>query len=614
MLAVGAVVVVAGALTLGGGAETPMADLGIPTAKVTQGRLLVSVTESGDIQPEKRTIISNSLSWPVVIQEVVEEGTRVAVGDLIIRFECKELLDAIEAEEIRLTNAESAYLQAKEIVQLNRQAMDNKLLKAQNKVIETEQDLEKFKLQDSPQQIEDARSEITLAEEELAQARDKLEFKRAVNANPQLESPYSQREIESEALAVARLELKLRKAQRTLEVLQVYDLPQELRNKELALQDARLELTRQEIEVRAEQVRVTSDEKAKKREFEMRTEKLAELRKERDLLETRADRPGLIVYDTGGPWWRSNEVTIAVGEKITPRQQLMVIPDMSSLQVETRVYESIVENVRLGVRAVVRLDSRPDASYTGTVTKVAPLPSSQGYWGSNQKVFPLTVRFDELPDDLKPGMTAQVELVLDVLENVTQAPIAAIFTEQEQTYAWKLANGQPVRSVVKIGKMNDTTVEVLEGLAQQDVVLLAQPPQALTDRPGATHERRVDPMVLHAAATTSQPATQPDTQPATQPTTQPETQPTTQPTTAPTDEPVEEPVEEPADEPATAPVGEVTTGEGAVSPSPRMTIRGDLVRAAPVGAPRHLGAPIARLHAAQRHPARRPEDLTGVRA
>ena len=62
-------------------------------------------------------------------------------------------------------------------------------------------------------------------------------------------------------------------------------------------------------------------------------------------------------------------------------------------------------------------------------------------FGNIWKVFSVIVKLDQRVEGLKPGMTAEVELVLARLVDVLSVPVAAVFTEQEKTYCWRLDGG-----------------------------------------------------------------------------------------------------------------------------------------------------------------------------
>ena len=133
----------------------------------------------------------------------------------------------------------------------------------------------------------------------------------------------------------------------------------------------------------------------------------------------------------------------------------------------------------------LRVEEIEDASQNGLqvegpgeVTKVAPLPDSQNRWlNPGVKVFDVIVKFGEPVEGLKPGMTAQVELVLAELPDVLSLPVAAIFTEQDKTFCYRVNSGRCEEVLVKLGRMNDRRVQIVSGLKEGDKVLLAPPPE-----------------------------------------------------------------------------------------------------------------------------------------
>lgn len=478
---------------------TGTADLGA-AAVATRGPFVVSVTETGEVEAERRKIIANELQWPVIIRSVVEEGARVADGQTIVAFECKELADAITLKQIEVTNASASYTQARENLILKRKEMDNQVRKARQAVVDANADIQRYIEGEGPIKLSDAEADIQTARRDLALAQDKLNFKLEVNANKELKSPFSDNEIEADKLGVERLKLALQKAINNRQMLNKYDHPRQIANLKMAIEDARLALARAELEARSQVLQAEADSAAKKATFDMQTKKLDELQTEAAKLVVKADKEGLVVYDTGKQWYQSDSFNIEVGAKITPRQQLMIIPDMSTLQVKTKVYESIIDQVRERLPATIRLDARPDSPIRGHVERVAVLPSSQHRWlNPGVKIFDVIVKFDQPAGDLKPGMSAQVEIELARLHDVLSVPVSAVFTEQERTYCYRLTDGQARRAPIKVGRMNDTRVEVVAGLAEGDEILLSPPATTEGEAPAAGQAGRA----------TSRPATRP---------------------------------------------------------------------------------------------------------
>ena len=506
-----------------GGGETKLT---LPTATVVRGTLVVSVTEAGEIKAEKKKIIANNLRWTVVVAERVDEGTTVKKGDKNIRFECKELLEAIDKQKLEVTAAENETLRAEEQIDLTTKECRNQVAKASSTLENAVNSLRKFKEHEKAQQLREAQSKFALAQEDLKLAKGKMEFMKRVNQTTGLEETYSRSTVEAEELRVRRLELEVTNAEAQVKNLKDYEHPKELRRLELAVDDAKLEVERANLEQKAQTRMAKANEESKKTTWEMRKRALKDMLEEKDKLVIRADAPGIIIYDSGR-WWRPPD--LAIGALVPSRRRLMRIPDMSTLRIFSRVFEGISEKVKVGMPALIRLDSRTAEVYTGKVAKIAKLASSQDGWLSRDvKVFPIEVVFDRIPGALKPGSTAKIELILAELPNVLIVPIAAVFTEQEQTYCWKLAGGLPKRTEIKIGRVSETQVQILAGLAQGDTVLLAPPPQADAGRDAAKGPSKA---LRDRAPTTGPAASQPTTGPAaSQPTTGPAA---SQPTTGP---------------------------------------------------------------------------------
>jgi len=459
------------------------------TAMVRRGELVVTINESGEIEAERRTVIRNEVPYSAIITYVVEEGTVVRKGDKIIAFECKELTDATEKQHLTVTDARNEYTQASENLALKKREMDNAVRKAEQAVEDAKIDLERYEKGEAPNNIRDARSKIQLAERDLKLAQSNLQFKLEVNKDPELNSPYSASEIEADRLSVERLELARQKAVADLQMLETYDHPREMRRLRMAVEDAEIDLERRELERKRELVKAEATEQAKLYTLRAQEEKLKELEEYEKKLVILAEEEGLVVYDTGGSRYRPSNVTVAVGERIEPRQQLMIIPEMSTLRVKTKVYEAMIQYVHPGLKAFVRLDAQPGEVLSGEVTKVAVLPNSQNRWlNPDVKIFDVTVRMDNPPPGLKPGMTAEVELVVARLPDVLKVPVAAVFTQQERTYCYRLQNGKAQQVDVRIGCMNDREVEIVAGLSEGDEVLLVPPPGQTVAPAGAEPE------------------------------------------------------------------------------------------------------------------------------
>jgi hypothetical protein len=180
----------------------------------------------------------------------------------------------------------------------------------------------------------------------------------------------------------------------------------------------------------------------------------------------RAKKSGLVIYPSAASWKTTPDIT--EGATVRMDQVLLLMPDLTQMQVKVGVHESVIQRVRPGLRAIVTL---PDRTLEATVSKVAAVTRPAGWWTGN------VVKYDtiiELPADagLKPGMSAEVDIVLAVHEDVLTVPVAAVVETEEGSFCWVKTDAEPEKRLIKLGDSNDVFIEVVAGLKEGDEVVL----------------------------------------------------------------------------------------------------------------------------------------------
>jgi RND family efflux transporter MFP subunit len=243
------------------------------------------------------------------------------------------------------------------------------------------------------------------------------------------------------------------------------------------------------------------------------------LKKEQELLERYreqvdkckifAPQDGMVAYAVSRSRYSQEE--IREGATVRPRQQILSLPNLSIMQVKTSVHESVLDQIEEGLKAVIRVDAFPDRVYQGTVKSVAVLPDQGGWFSPDTKVYETIVTIDEEVKQLKPGMTAVVEIDVDRLENILSVPVQAIVQVAKQTYCFVEVDDKPERRSVKLGRSNDKFVHVTEGLNVGDRVVLN--PMAIVDEKeqeqAEQQDREVRSLAIDADDAT-RPAERPD--------------------------------------------------------------------------------------------------------
>jgi len=166
----------------------------------------------------------------------------------------------------------------------------------------------------------------------------------------------------------------------------------------------------------------------------------------------------------------------------------MIIPDMTTLQIRTKVLETRVSDLKPGeTKGLVSIRALPNLGKLSATLKWRAPQADQQHWlrSGAAKVYSATIDFDDKSvKGLRPGMGAEVEMILDELPDVMSVPIAAVFSEQEKSYCWRVTGGRQERVEVVIGATNDQYAEIRSGLKEGDRVMLVAPRGAADNTKG----------------------------------------------------------------------------------------------------------------------------------
>ena len=143
------------------------------------------------------------------------------------------------------------------------------------------------------------------------------------------------------------------------------------------------------------------------------------------------------------------------------------------MRVNTKVHESMIDLITPGLRGPDPGRRVRRAPMTGTVESVSPLADPTSFFSSDVKVYTTLVPIDKGVPGLRPGMTAEVEILITELKDVLSVPVQADPRIQGQGLRHRQdARRLRARRPVTLGITNDKLVEVKEGLKEGDVVAL----------------------------------------------------------------------------------------------------------------------------------------------
>lgn len=400
--------------------------------KAVRGPLVVTLTETGTLRPaEALTYRSRVPGREIEVTWLAPEGAQVAQGDLLVRLDTTEL----EGDRDRATQTQRQAQLDLQVAEAERQASDSTLdsLSSGRGAVDAEE----------------ARFNVKVAEQKAERLRQDYD-----SLAPLLEKGFVTREeLERAAMEFEQAQGAVEIARRRVTVLTEQVVPQERQRAALdvAHRAAQIEVARQRL---AEAV-----------------DRVSQVRQAIDACVIRAQHPGLVVYEEN---MGSNPLRkIRVGDRVTPSQGLLTIPEVDRMLADTSLREADVHRVKPGQAATIGLEAYPDLQLTGTVLTVGTVARTSPDRPYDGKRFDVVVDIDAHGADLRPEMTATVRIHVTERADALMVPVNAVFERGGRRVVHVVGSRGIETRPVALGQSNELYVEVLEGLREGERVRLS---------------------------------------------------------------------------------------------------------------------------------------------
>lgn len=490
--------------------DEAVVDMG-STFTVERGDLLISIIEGGNLKAQKSVQIECEVEGKATIVTLIPEGTYVKEGDLLVELDSSDLEERFTQQEISYENAKAAMIQAEENQKIQVSQNKSNIMEGELDVEFAQLELEKFlgrkegnvgvefdrvelqrllnpvksAMQDEKQNKgsleldrQQLENDIKIADAEYLRAKDRLDWTRKLTEKGFVNND----ELKADELTLEQRKINLDDAEQQKYLSETYDFPMQLKRLIADLEQAQLGLERIRSRADAEMAQKEADVRSKNAQFKLQEERFNKLKEQLERCTIKAPQDGLVVYgqQDGGRhrWGGSDNDIIEEGASVRYRQTLITLPDVSVMILDTKVHESAIDKVDVGMHCVIEVDAFPDKQFHGKVSKVAILPDSQSRWlNPDLKVYSTDVTLEDGSEKLKPGMSAKVEIMIDRIEDVLYVPIQSVFRRggREVCYLLSPAGSIDIRTV-QPGQTNEQFVSIESGLEKGERVLLYAPP------------------------------------------------------------------------------------------------------------------------------------------
>ncbi len=463
----------------------------VPVAVVREGPLVISVSTGGSIQSRDKEIITSELEGNNTVVWVIDEGTNVQTGDLLLEFDASDLIEKRNEQELVVANAESNLEISQEKLGITAGDCEAALHDREVDLTLARMALEKYRDGDYPQQLRQYQADIALADEEVQRATEKVDWSQRLASEDFL----TRIELEADELALRRKKIDLEMAQTKLNVLTNFTVLQERARLDSALRRAERALVRVEWQNKATLRQVESELRARERAYNRATNRLEELNFQISKSKIYAPTNGIILYTSTvlisrRQWWIK---PLAVGSTAVTRQELIYIPVESGMIVEVMIPEASLNKIESGMPARIKVDAFPGQIFDGKLVKIGLLPDGQSaQLNPDLKLYKCEIECDFRDVVIRPGMSCDVELIKEEYDSAVFLPIQCVVRQGGVPQVYVEDGGAWVPREIRVGLDNNRMIHILEGVKPGEQVMLAPPVTEHKEEGEGDSEKRKD--------------------------------------------------------------------------------------------------------------------------
>lgn len=177
---------------------------------------------------------------------------------------------------------------------------------------------------------------------------------------------------------------------------------------------------------------------------------------------------------------RSIDVGQTVAASFQTPTLFTIAQDLTKMQIVANIDEADIGRLRVGQPVTFTVDAYPDLTFRGNVSEIRNSPITV----QNVVTYDVIVKVDNADLKLKPGMTANVSIVIDDKKGILRVPNAALRVKiQDKTSSapapkgpgvWVLENNKPKRIPLSVGISDNRFTEVVSGKISEGAAIIVE--------------------------------------------------------------------------------------------------------------------------------------------
>ena len=461
-LASAGVVIATGLLTAWPARHVPPSS----TALVREAPFTEVLVEQGTVTAARMLLYSSTIAGAQAkIVDLAPEGSAVAPGDVLVRFDAAPFEEAVQRERASVAQADAELLRAEEDLRLEQMRVDADREAAREQLGAAETALASERQGRGPLALAEAEVALNQASRERTQAQTTAGDMRALLTRGFV----TRTEVDRAEQTLGQAEDRERLARLRLQALTQFEQPAALDKSQADVSSARKAI---ENSTEAGRARLAQRRAAVTLAQTRAGEARARLARANDQVERttlRSATAGLVVYRE--LFFGTDKRKPQPGDEVWPSQALVAVPDPAQLVIETRVREVDLHKLAASQHVTVSVDAYPGVKLDATVSTIGALaledPARAG-----KRFFPVTIKLTRSDDRLRTGMTARVDIETTSMPHALVVPVQAIVERDGVSQCSVFGPHGAVARTVTVLARNELVAAIGSGLSAGETVLL----------------------------------------------------------------------------------------------------------------------------------------------
>jgi HlyD family secretion protein len=452
---------------------------GVPRAAVRRVSFDACLTAGGVAQCPRQTVVKCQLEnlqikskgssyfagGASTILDIIANGTTVKEGDVLCTLDPSEYEELAHPQTIRVEQHRAEMVQTEKALQ------------------SAELALREYREGLFAQDIQEMQGRLALAESQMKRAADRLAWSERMAGKGYT----SLMQVANDREVLLRSTAQWRQAQADLDTYRRHTAPKIILSLEAEVVKARRMFDHEASDFRKSQ---------------------AQLAHYRALIERctiRVPHDGFAIYANGSFREQDERWRIEPGASVRQGQELFYLPDLSRMEVVAMLHDTVVDRVRRGMPARVRVEGMREVALEGHVKSVASLPSPSF---NDVPYYACLIALDVTPPGLLPGISAEVEVRTGLCRDVLAVPPEAVSVDHDRNVCYVIGPSGLERREITPGLSSPNLIEVTDGLNEGEFVAL-NPPGGLDRSPPRPDSNGPDRPEMAALAALRRPTSAP---------------------------------------------------------------------------------------------------------